>query len=331
VTAADRVTIQHVNMRHAGNSAAAGAVSNDGFSSWTLQDSRLSDAHASDVGLSGGTKLQVLHNDIGRGGLAGLSGGNVNEGVLVQANRIHDNRTAGFSQNWGAGGLKLAQSQGVVVDGNEADHNDGVGLWCDIGCSNVTFSNNRVHHNAWQGINFEISNGASIHDNVLWENGWSNAFWGWGAGIVISSSANAEVFRNTLAWNYAGISVISQSRSEPQSKNPDGNNVHDNVIVKKTVTGDFSLTYWQNLSLAWLSDSATTTLYDAASNNHGANNRMWFDQPESVSVRYAWITQYKLVADFVSIAGGVGSSYLTTAEMNQALTARAMPLSPEGH
>jgi hypothetical protein len=332
VTASDGVTIQGMTMRHAGNSALVGAISNDGYSNWTLQDSTLSDAHAADVSLDSGSNLRLLRNDIGHAGLDGVSGANVRQGGLVQGNRIHDNRTAdaAFSRSWGASGLKITQVQGFLVDANEVDHNDSVGLWCDVGCSNVTFSNNRVHHNQWQGINFEISNGASIHDNVLWENGWGFPSWGWGAGIVISSSANAEVYNNTVAWNYAGISVIWQNRPDSPGPNPVGNYVHDNIIVKKTVVGDFAQTFWQNLSLAWLSDG-TAPLYDAASNNRGLNNRYWYDLPESMSVRYTWSAQYLTLAEFLPTAGGTGGGYVSTAEMNQALSSKSVPVTAEAH
>jgi hypothetical protein len=332
VTAADGVTIQKMTMRHAGNSALVGAVSNDGYSNWTLQDSTLSDAHAANASLDGGSNVRVLRNDISHAGLVGVSGTNVNQGGLVQGNHIHDNRTAdaAFKRSWGASGLKITQVQGFVVDANEVDHNDSTGLWCDVGCSNVTFTNNRVHHNQWQGINFEISNGASIHDNVFWENGWGFQSWGWGAGIVISSSANAEVFNNTVAWNYAGISVIWQNRPDSPGPNPVGNYVHDNTIVKKTVVGDFGQTFWTNLSLAWLSDG-TAPLYDAVSNNRGVNNHYWYDIPESLSVRFTWSAQYLTLAEFLPTAGGTGSRYLSTAEMNQSLTSKSVPLTPEAH
>src|SRR5439155_18656602 len=125
-------------------------------SNWTLQDSVLSDAHAGDIRLSGGTNVRVLRNDISRGGLDGINGDTVNQGALIQNNRIHDNSRNAFSLEWGAAGLKFTVLQNFIVDGNEIDHNNGVGLWCDITCVNVTFSNNRVHHNQWQGINFEI-------------------------------------------------------------------------------------------------------------------------------------------------------------------------------
>jgi hypothetical protein len=329
VTSADGVTIQGFAMRHAGNGAAAGAISNDGRSRWTLQDSSLSDAHAADVSLEGGTDVRVLRNDISRAGLVGIAGSQVNYGGLIQGNKIHENSRAGFSLNWGAGGLKLTHLQDFVVDGNEAAYNNGVGLWCDIGCSNVSFSNNRVHHNQWQGINFEISDGASIHGNTTWENGWGKPFWGWGAGIVISSSANAEVFDNVAAWNYAGISVLYQSRPSSPGPDPAGNYVHDNVIVKKTVTGDFSQTYWQNLSLAWISDGSQPMMFDPSWGNHGANNSVWYDLPEDTAIRFSWTTQYMTLPEFTDTPGGAATRYLTSAEKDEVLALNGVPLTPE--
>ena len=332
VTKADGVTIQGLTMRHAANSAVKGAVSNDGFSNWTLQDSTLRDAHGANASLDSGSNVRLLRNDVARGGLNGIAGSGVRVGGVIQGNKINDNRTAevAFSRNWGAGGLKLTQVTNFLVDGNEVGNNDGVGLWCDIGCTTVTISNNKVHHNRWQGINFEVSNGAKIHGNAVWENGWGKAAWGWGAGIVVSSSANAEVYNNTLAWNYAGISVIAQNR--PDAIRSTGINVHDNKIIKKTVTGDFSATYWKNLSLAWLSDStATAYLYDAASNNVGTNNHYWYDTLEATGIRFTWTINYDKLAAFSLKPGGTAGTYLTSTEMSAALTSLGMPLTAEAH
>jgi hypothetical protein len=330
ITNSDNVTVQGFTMRYAANSTTRGAISNYGFSNWTLQDSTVADAHSADISLDGGTNVHVLRTDVGRGGLVGISGADLKFGS-IEGNKIHDNRTAeaGFNRDWGAGGLKLTRVAGIVVDGNEAAGNDGVGLWCDIRCNDVTFSNNRVHHNQWQGINFEVSDGANIHDNSLWENGWGKAAWGWGAGIVISSSANANVFNNTVAWNYAGISVIWQNRPpDSPGPNPTGNSVHDNTIIKKTVAGDFSKTYWENLSLAWLTDG-TSILYDPASDNHASNNRVWYDSGEGQSIRFTWNRDLSSLNQFADTLGGTATSYIAPAEKDQILTDHGMPTSQE--
>src|SRR5262249_54473628 len=231
-------------LRHAASDALQGGLSNDSHSDWTIQDSVLSDAHGADLSLHNGSSLRVLRNDISRGGDMGIHGTLVNDS-LIQGNRIHDNALDQFSPKWGAGGAKLTEVHGFVFDANEVDHNRAEGLWCDVKCANVTYSANRVHDNQWEGIVFEVSDGASIHDNVVWQNGWSRTDWAWGAGILVSSAAHAEIFNNTLAWNYAGISIVSQKR--PDGILPVGNFVHDNTIVRTTVNGDFSKTFWENL------------------------------------------------------------------------------------
>lgn len=324
LTRSDGVSIQNMIMRHAANDPQRGGLSNDGHSNWSVQDSVLSDAHGAVVSIHDGSNLNVLRNDVSRGGDLGIHGTAVN-GALVQGNRIHDNAIDQFNPEWEAGGLKITASRHLSLDHNEVDGNAGVGLWCDIACADVTYSNNRVHDNRWQGILFEVSNGASIHDNTVWQNGRSRPFWGWGAGILISSSANAEVYNNAVAWNYAGISVIAQQR--PDLVTPVGNYVHDNTIVRQTVDGDASKAYWQNLSLAWLSDGVDA-LYDPASNNRGANNRYWYDQPESDRVRATWDHQFAHIADLGTTPGDRGASYLSDDDKNSVLGSLAMPASP---
>jgi parallel beta-helix repeat protein len=333
LTASNGVTLRGLIMRHAANSAVVGALSNNGYSNWTVQNSTLASAHASDIDVRGGSNVQVLNNDIGAAGLDGLSGSGITQGGLVQGNKIHDSRTteSGFNANWGGGGLKLTGVTGFVVDGNEVYSNLGIGIWCDVGCSNVTISNNRIHNNQWQGINFEVSDGAKIHDNAAWENGWGKNTYGWGAGIVVSTAANAEIYNNTVAWNYAGVSIIAQNR--PDAIKGVNHYVHDNVIVKKTVTGDFSATFWQNLSLAWLSGdgAATAYLFDPASNNRGSNNQVWYDLPENLSVRFSWTAQYLNLSQFAPTPGGAGTTYMSTAAMNAALSAKGIPLTQAAH
>jgi hypothetical protein len=325
ITGSDNVTIQNLAMHAAAADALHGALSNDGFSNWTIHDSTLSDAHGANLSLHNGSHLQVLDNDISRGGDMGIHG-TVLDDVLVQGNHIHDNATDQFSADWGAGGLKTTAAHNLVMDDNEVDFNLGAGLWCDNRCAGVTYSNNRVHDNATQGITFEISDGASIHDNEVWQNGSGKAVWAWGAGILINSSAHAEVSNNTVAWNYAGISVIAQQR--PDLVAPTGIYVHDNKIVRRSVDGDFSQTYWQNLALAWLEDGVPA-LFDPGSNNRGANNRYWYDEPEGDAVRASWQDrQFQNLSDFAATPGDSGGSYLSSAEEQSVLVALAMPPAP---
>jgi hypothetical protein len=72
-------------------------------------------------------------------------------------------------------------------------------------------------------------------------------------------------------------------------------------------------------------------MFDPTFNNRALNNRVWYDLAEDMSVRFSWSTQYRFLADFLLVPGGTGTRYMSTAEMTQALTARAMPLAREPH
>jgi parallel beta-helix repeat protein len=317
ITAADGVTIQSIAMRHAANDAQTGGVSNNGFSNWTLRDSRLANAHGAVVDMQHGANLRLLGNDISGGGDLGVHAAQFSSG-LVQSNHIHDNNRDQFNPSWEAGGLKAADVHRFVMDNNEVDANAASGLWCDIASTDVTYSNNRVHHNLTQGIIFEISTGATVTNNAVWENGWGAPDWGWGGGIVVSTSSNVVVANNLVAWNRAGISIIEQARTDGAPvRNID---VHDNVIMRDVVPGD----YWSNLSLAWLNDT-TGALYEPAANNRGTNNLFWYDQPETDSVRVAWRQQYARLSDSGTTPGEQGGRYLTDIEKDQLVNARAIP------
>lgn len=329
--AADDVTVEGFRMRHSANDAQTGAIDVEGHSNWTIRDNVLSDAHGTVVVLNDGRENALVDNDIFRGGQQGVSGNGT--GNLVQNNEIHDNNTEGFSSGWEAGGLKMALAEDLTLDANEVYGNKGPGLWCDIDCKNVTYGNNRVHHNANAGIFFEISDGAKIHGNKVWENGWGYSDWGWGTGILISSSKNAEVYDNIVAWNADGISVISQKR--PADFGADrgrwnrvtNNNVHDNRIFKtdddpNDPEHDFVF------SLAWMQDW-NGAMYESASNNRGSNNLYWYPAATEEYMRFSWLEGYDRLSDFNATPGEENGRYVSDPEKDQALSSANVPLSPE--
>src|SRR5207248_8313522 len=140
--------------------------------------------------------------------------------------------------------------------------NAGTGLWCDIGCQDVTFAGNRVHDNLDAGVLFEISDGATIRNNVLWNNGWGLDR-NWVGGIVISTSADAEVSANTVAWNAAGIVVVEQVRGD--SVPVHDVRIHDNSIIAADGT----------TGLSWQAPTLGRGLLATTADNRGARNRYW--------------------------------------------------------
>jgi parallel beta-helix repeat protein len=319
-TASSDVTIQGFTLKHASNDSQSGAVNSGGFSRVTIQDNVLSDAHGANASLSTGTDLKLLRNDISRGGQLGVHGDRAD--ALVQGNKIYNNNTEDFGWGWEAGGLKMAVMRSLTLDGNEVYDNKGPGLWCDIDCTNTVFSNNRVHHNTAPGIFFEISSGAKIFGNTVWENGYDDPTWGWGAGILSSSSQNVEIYDNVVAWNADGISVVSQGRGTWSTVQ--NVNVHDNDILMKNWTSVPS----DHMALSWLQDHAGV-MYNSTSNNRGSLNRYYYTPAEPTWCRFSWNGCISTIASFNSTPGEEGGRYLTESEKDQVLSSQGVPTTSE--
>ncbi len=307
----DHVTLQGLTMRHAGSAPnVASALGNQGYSSFTLQDSTLSDVHGSLVSLDGGTGARLLRNDLSRAGQLGISGWD-SSGAVIQNNRIRDNGTDGFDANWAAGGAKLVRHRDLTLDHNDVSGNQGPGLWCDIGCNNVTVSSNRAHDNQGPGVFFEVSTNADITGNVI----WNSRRW---PGMLVSTAANVNVHDNLLAWNDAGIAVWSNDRPDRPSSGAVGISVHNNTLVMR----DGSAT-----SLEW-TQYGNGKLFDSGSANSGWSNQFWYPAPEDGQPRFAWQGKRSSLGEFNGTPGGRDGHYLSTDARDAALKAAGAPGSP---
>ena len=314
-TASDGVTLRGLTLRHCGNDALTGGISNDGFIRFTLDGCTLSDAHGAVIALRVGSKLRLHANDVARGGATGILLENPGDGTIVDANAIHGCGADGFDPGFGAGGVDVSRAHALVLQGNEVRDGVGFGIRVGVGSSEVTVSGNRVHDNTRAGVVFEVGNGATIDSNAVWENGWARPNGGLGAGILVSSAAKADVHDNVVAWNAAGIVVLSQQRADAPGIGTIGDAVHDNVVVG--VDGHYAL--------AWLQDWAGV-LFDPTSKNLGKGNAFWLDVAENGKPRFAWMGDFPTLVDFAGTrGGGAGTHYLTDAEQQAALTAKAVP------
>jgi parallel beta-helix repeat protein len=234
-----------------------------------------------------------------------------------------------------------------MVTGNAFEMNSGPGIWCDIDCSNVTIADNVVHHNLGVGIAFEISDGAEITGNRVWENGWGSAQrpWAYEAGILVASSSNAHVHHNVVAWNGDGIAVISQCRAHlADGRTCDlahpwnavrGNTVHDNAIIM----ADDPMAPYNVFPLAWARDiedaagSAYRFMFSPEAGNEGYDNRYWLPQPEgSTKIGFSWgDSNTASLSAFNVTPGEERGTYLSDTERDQILTGAGMPMAPERH
>jgi parallel beta-helix repeat protein len=359
-SSADGVTVQGFTMKHAANEWRSGAIqsrqpttrnTNGSYAwsrfkpdgkDWNIKNNTLSYAHGAIVSVRS-ANADISGNEIFRGGQLGIH--NLGSNSRLSGNYIHHNNAerfcliphtcAGYSTDGDsrvsatlveAGGVKIAGGQDfVTVSSNEISHNHGNGLWFDADTRNIVASSNRVHHNTRRGIFFEMSNGAKIFSNVIYENGSTTAHYVDGAGISTQSSSNVEIYNNTLAWNAEGIAVIALDREGTRY-----DVVHDVYIHDNKVLGTNSRDRMENhIGLAWLQVSSPRPLTDPANNNRGANNKYWYSAKEGSLERFMWGTRaIDKLAEFNATLGEENGRYLTQSEKDAILRQQRIPPGP---
>jgi hypothetical protein len=233
----DSVTIKNFVMKYSTT-----ALYDSAFTGWAVNNITISNNwlgttnNGAIVGFGGGTGYQFLHNDLGLGGEEGFTMSNVTN-VLYQYNRIHDNNTTRYNYNDEAGGGKIVHGNSVTWDHNDVYGNYGPGLWCDIACNGVTYSNNRIHNNVRDPIFNEISDNASIHDNVIWDSA------GYGS-VNVASDGHVDVYNNLVARS-PSFHVALEGRADQPADAGTFITVHDNRII---AASDGVAVSWQGTS-----------------------------------------------------------------------------------
>jgi len=225
---APNVTIAELVIEKFANRAQQGAVDGIFSSGWTVRDNEIRLNHG--LGLRLGTTMDAIGNHVHHNGQLGVGG--VGDNILVEGNEISYNNTAGYDPDWEAGGTKFVQTLYLLVRNNFVHHNNGPGLWTDIDNRSSIFEGNRVEDNVRMGILHEISYAIVIRNNTVRRNGFGLSSWVWGAGIVISSSSNAEVYGNIVEDNAGGIVGVQQNRGSGAHGAYQVSNlwVHDNTV-----------------------------------------------------------------------------------------------------
>jgi parallel beta-helix repeat protein len=209
-SAAKGVLIANVTVEKYAGPAQSGAIHGGDGQGWSVENCEL--RLNSGLGIYLGTNGRVRLSDIHHNGQMGIGG--VGRALQIEQNRIWANNTRDFDFKWEGGGVKIANSDGVVFRGNHVHDNIGPGLWCDINCRNVRYEDNRVERNYDAGIFHEISFNAVIRNNVVRHNGLGERRWFWGADILVAASEDVEAHNNivTVRSEGCGIVLIDQSR-----------------------------------------------------------------------------------------------------------------------
>jgi hypothetical protein len=229
-SAAPDVSISNITVEKFATAAQTGAIYASDGARWIVENCEV--RLNSGTGISVGTGSRVRNCGVHHNGQLGI-GGNGND-ILIEGNRIWSNNTYGFDPGWEAGGVKIAESDGVVLRGNHVHDNKGIGLWCDGDCRNVVYEGNLVENNQWNGIFHEISFNAVIRGNVLRHNDRGNRGWFWGGAIALAASQDVEVSGNTLVMppGRCGIMLIDQGRLDNGRRYKTRNNtIHANEMT----------------------------------------------------------------------------------------------------
>lgn len=337
IKAPNGATIDGQNTRTLYMDILASNITIDGF---TMKNAALSGiAQSGSLNISGAVNNTTIRNcNVSGGCYAGLRiwvgpntvnvydsifSNNRVAGVLTyQASNLSFTRCTFNSNNltqigdpgWESGGIKFANGSGFTFDSCVAAYNDGPGFWSDVDGNNMTIFNSNAHHNTRAGIMFEIGDTFNCYNNIAWRNGSGFNAYGWGAGILVSSSRNANVHNNIVAYNDDGISVISQDRGQPRWNDARFIQIHDNDVI--SLTG-------QEYMLAFLQDFAGV-LYSSGTNN-GYSNRYWHQSAEPTpGSRFHWNGDKSTLAAFNLTPGEEGGVYMTTAAKDALIAVNAI-------
>ncbi len=229
------VTIRGLVIEKYATPAQDGALGHTNMAAnWTVRDCEIRFNHG--AGIRGGSNVTIARNNIHHNGQLGVLG----YVARVDSNEVAYNNTAGFAEDWEAGGIKFsypifATATGERALGNWIHHNYGIGLWADTNHDGMQWIANTIEDNPGGGMHFEVSYSATITGNTIRRNGASDPSPSEGAGILIMSSGGSgiEISGNVLEGNKNGIMLIQTDRGSGSLgpylvKNV---NVHHNMVT----------------------------------------------------------------------------------------------------
>jgi len=321
---ADGVTIEGWTMKYAGTEGRSAALMNrlevheNGGERWTVKNNVLSDGHSAIISLTNSPSHEILHNKILRGGMLGIKG--AGPGSVIRSNEIAYGNTERYCYDsvcgiGGTGGAKFAADvRDTVFDQNVVHDNFGKGVHYDLGCSNNIASNNRIYGNARIGLHMELCSSGKMFGNVVYSNGYATPQNGGGAGILVSTSMNIEVYDNFIAYNPGGIYI----RTNPRSGYPEYDLAHDVFVHDNTIISQDGY-----IALAWYGSGDA---YTPLANNRGSHNHYYYPVRQNANARFAWRGLITRLSAFNATRGEEQGSYLSAAEKDAELAQRQIPI-----
>jgi hypothetical protein len=286
------VRIEGLTIQNYASPDQQGAIMGAGSTGWVVENCEV--RYNKHAGIKIGDRMKVLNNYVHHNLQVGISG--VGDSVLVQGNEVaYNNYKKLFPFGHVLGGIKMVGTRGLVVRGNNVHHNEGNGIWMDIRTVNALVEGNTIVSNSGAGVLHEIGYSAVIRNNTVKSNGFGRN-WLMGAGIMISSSSDAEVYGNTVLDNKNGIVGIQQNRQKDGydfSSNLKNLNVHHNTV--KVPTG----------GLSGVSSGVSTLTYTSRNNRFTANSYDMGSDPKP----FTWMNSKRTKSEWQKYGHDVNGTF----------------------
>jgi hypothetical protein len=152
-------------------------------------------------------------------GHLGLHGHRADD-LTITGSTVDRNNREGFDAFHSAGGFKVTESHGLIVEQSSFVANAGPGIWTDLDVTDAVIRGNLVAGNSRSGIELELSRGLLVVDNTVHRNGES--------GVWVLESSAAEVWHNSLIGNVRDVWIEDGPRAD----------VNDVTIANNLLGGD---------------------------------------------------------------------------------------------
>lgn len=236
---ADHVTVRNLVVEKFATPTQVGAVDSRLYASWdgpdgtnwTVDNVEARFNHGTGIFVSDGG--HIINSYAHHNGQQGFSARGY--GVVVEGSELSHNNTVGYHWDFESGGGKYYRTYDMIFRDNWVHHNYGSGVWFDIANFNALIEDNHVEYNDFDGIFYEVSYGAIIRNNLVVGNGFLDhrGVWLWGAGIIVASSSDVEIYGNVVTDNWNGITGVEQQRGTWEGLPRHVTNlwVHDNLVT----------------------------------------------------------------------------------------------------
>lgn len=251
---------------------------------WTVEWNNIRYNHG--LGLRIGDYTWVYHNTIDNNGQMGMGGSG--KGDVIQSNQVYDNNYAGYSFEWEAGGAKFTNCYNLKIQYNNFHNNQGPGLWTDINCDDVLIEHNDTSHNIMAGIFVEISYSETIRYNYITYDGFDprgTSIW-WGAGILVNSSPNIQIYGNIVKYCMNGIGGVQTDR---------GTGTYGPHLIQNLSAHDNSITQVNGTAEGIVKSSDYDNSIYTSWNNHFQNETYYLSYPSTHNYFY-WLGAYHTLA-----------------------------------